>query len=298
MSEEENRILNDQSEFEISKEIYKICERDIYTVFPVGFRAAGKTMFLSSIFWYSEKHATKPFTVNPFSEYPFNNGLKERDAMVTNFDVESGKMMDRNAVGTMNLFGMSLEPKNKNLAPIKLNFIDISGEDIAKIQVAQDAQLTGKLRAVFDALQLNSSPVAFLLITPFTTNEENGDSAEDTLQCNFINYLKTNYSRLYDISKLYVIVSKWDQNNDPNYSVEAFIKEKRPSVYSLINGTNAIYGAYSIGTVLELKESNEVTHAKLMKINEDYPWRFWNKLYEMTTGKSLIHKTWWQRLFS
>jgi hypothetical protein len=295
MSEEETRVFNDQSEHEISREIYKICQEGYFTVFPVGFRAAGKTMLMSSIFRFSDRHPTKPFNVTPTKTYPFNGGFKQRDFMVNQFDAQ--ELMERNALGSLDLFGMSLNPENLKLDKIKLNFIDISGEDIANIKTSQNGDLTGKLKAVFSALELDTSPVAFLLITPFTTNEKNGDSDEDTLQCNFINFLKTDYPKLYLNSRLFVIVTKWDQNNDPQYSVETFIKEKRPAVYSLINGTNTIYGAYSIGKVLETKQGG-VTQAHLVERNDEYPWRFWDKLYQIHTGKSLIYKTWWQRLFS
>ena len=292
---DEIRVLNDASEHEISKEIFNICKGDYFTVFPVGFRDAGKTMFMSSIFRFSDRHPTKPFKVTPVPFYPFNGGFKQRDNMVTNFD--NGTLMGRTAEGTLDLFGMSLEPLNSKLEKIKLNFIDVSGEDISKIKTSQDAQLTVKLKAVFNALELDTSPVVFLLITPFETNEVNGDVDEDTLQSNFVNFLKTSYPGLYANSRLFVLVTKWDQNKDASYKVERFIKEKRPSLFSSIQATNAVYGAYSIGKVLETKEG-DLTRGTLMERNDDYPWRFWDKLYQTYTGKSLIYKTWWQRLFS
>ena len=293
--EEETKVFNDQSEHEISREIYKICQDGYCTVFPVGFRAAGKTMLMSSIFRFSDRHPTKPFTVTPDKRYPFNTGNKQRDFMVHQFDAD--ELMGRTAQGTLDLFGMSLNPDNLKLDKIKLNFIDISGEDIANIKTSQNGELTGKLKAVFSALELYTSPVAFLLITPFTTNEENGDSEEDTLQANFINFLKTDYPSLYLNSKLFIIVTKWDQNNDPQYSVEQFIKEKRPAVFSLTRNTSSIYGEYSIGKVLETKQG-DITHAHLVERDDKCPLRFWEMLYKIHTGKSLEHKTWWQRLIS
>ena len=292
---DEIRILNDASEHDISQEIFKICKEDYLTVFPVGFRAAGKTMFMSSIFRFSDRHATKPFNVTPVPNYPFNGGFKQRDTMVTNF--ETGVLMGRNPDGTLDLFGMTLKPNHPKLDQIKLNFIDVSGEDISKIKTSEDAQLTVKLKAVFNALELDSSPVVFLLITPFVTNEVNGDVDEDTLQANFVNFLKTDYPELYRKGRLFVMVSKWDQNRDAQYSVERFIKEKRPALYSLVQGTNTVYGAYSIGKVLETREG-DITKATLVEPNDEYPWRFWDKLYQTYTGQGLIYKSWWQRLFS
>jgi len=293
--DEEIRIFSDASEHDISKEIFKICSEDYFTIIPVGFRAAGKTMLMSSIFRYADRHATKPFKVTPHRHYPFNSGFKMRDMMIANFD--TGTLMGRTSDGTLDLFGMSLEPNHSKLDPIKFNFIDVSGEDISKIKVSQDAQLTKKLKAVFTALELDSSPSVFLLITPFNTNEANGDLDEDTLQSNFINYLKTDYPTLYNSSRIFVVVTKWDQNKTPNYTVEKFIREKRPSLYAAISGTNSIYGAYSIGKVLETREG-DVIKGNLVERNDDYPWRFWDKLYQSYTGKGLVYKSWWQRVFS
>ncbi|MFN5911907.1 MAG: hypothetical protein ACK45H_11265, partial [Bacteroidota bacterium] len=252
---EEIRVFGDADIHDISQDLIKrVCQEDYFTVFPIGFRAAGKTMLMSSIFRFADRHATKPFIVTPHRHYPFNGGLKQRNLMVTNFD--TGVLMGRNPEGTLELFGMELQPKHSKLDKIKLNFIDVSGEDIAKIKVSQDAQLTRKLGAIFNALALDSSPCVFLLITPFNTNEVNGDLDEDTLQTDFINFLKTDYPGLYNTSRLFVTVTKWDQNTDPKYTVERFIKEKRPSLYAAISGTNAVYGAYSIGKVLETKEGD------------------------------------------
>ncbi len=294
-NQEEIRIISDASEHEISKQIFNISKAQYFTVFPVGFRAAGKTMFMSSIFRFADRHATKPFKVTPEPRYPFNNGFKQRDQMITNFDTQV--LMGRTSDGSLDLFGMSLEPNHPKLDAINLNFVDVSGEDISKIKVAQDARLTPKLKAVFQALELDSSNVVFLLITPFESNEIHADIDEDTLQTNFVNFLKTDYPNLYKSSKLFVMVTKWDQNKDANYTVEKFIKDERPGLYSAIQGTNTIYGAYSIGKVLETTEGS-ITTASLVERNDEYPWRFWNKLYEIYTGKGLIYKTWWQRLFS
>lgn len=292
---EEIKVFSDVSEHDISREIFKICSENYFTVIPIGFRAAGKTMLMSSIFRFADRHPTKPFKVVPHGHYPFNGGFKIRDLMVTNFD--TGTLMGRTSDGTLDLFGLALEPNHHKLDKVKFNFIDVSGEDISKIKVSQDAQLTKKLKAVFAALELDSSPSVFLLITPFTTNEVNGDLDEDTLQSNFINFLKTDYPTLYNTSRVFLMVTKWDQNKDPKYTVENFIRDKRPSLYSAISGTNAVYGAYSIGKVLETREG-DVIKGNLVERNDEYPWRFWDKLYQNYTGKSLIYKTWWQRLFS
>ncbi|MFN5886374.1 MAG: hypothetical protein ACK438_00240, partial [Flavobacteriales bacterium] len=128
MEEVELRVFNDLTDHEISNEIFRVCKEDYFTVFPVGFRATGKTMFMSSIFRYADRHPTKPFKVTPHRHFPFNGGMKQRDLMIRNFD--TGTLMGRNPDGTLDLFGMELDPSHEKLDKIKFNFIDVSGEDI------------------------------------------------------------------------------------------------------------------------------------------------------------------------
>jgi hypothetical protein len=296
-SEDELRLISEASEHDISKELYRLSEQGYFTVFPVGFRAAGKTMLMSSIFRYAERNASKPFKVDVERRFPFNSGFKLYHKMVTEFEPDYGNLMGRNAAGTLELFGLNLNPNHNKLPSVKLNFIDVAGEDIEKIRVESEAQLTKKIKAVFKALELQKTPCVFLLVTPFESSEKRGDLDEDTLQSNFISFLKSEYPNLYKSSKIFVIVTKWDQNIDSKYSPEKFIVDRRPSLYSYIKDTSAVYGAYSIGNVLETNEG-DIVKASLVSINEDYPFRFWNKLYETYTRNGLIYKTWWQRLFS
>jgi hypothetical protein len=291
------RNISDASDHDIGTEFFNLSANDYFTVFPVGFRAAGKTMLLSSMFSFAEKNATKPFKVLPHRHYPFNASFKLRALMVENFDTKYGQLMGRTAVGNLDLFGMTIEPNHRKLKALKLNFVDVSGEDISKIKTTADAQLTRKLKAVFKALEMSGAPCIFMLVTPFSSNERRGDVDEDTLQTDFINFLKTDYPNLLSKSRIFILVTKWDQNKDPKFTPEMFIKQKRSSLYNLVQGTNTAYGAYSIGQVLETKESDEVK-ASLVSINEQYPWKIWNKLYETYSGQELIYKNWFQRLFS
>jgi hypothetical protein len=291
------RNISEASDHEISTEMFNLCNQNYFTVFPVGFRAAGKTMLMSSIFSFAEKHATKPFKVTPHRHYPFNASFKVRAKMVEDFDIKHGQLMGRTAVGNLDLFGLNLEPKHPKLKPLKLNFVDVSGEDIAKIKTTDDAQLTKKLKAVFHALELSDSPCVFMLVTPYSSSEQKGDSAEDTLHANFIDFLVTEYPKLYSLSRIFIVVTKWDQNIDSKFTPEMFIKQRRSSLYGKISGTKAAYGAYSIGKVLETRDGDEVM-AKLVEINNEYPYRLWKKLYETFSGESLEYKSWWQKLFS
>jgi hypothetical protein len=295
--DEEVRNISDASSHDISLEIIKSCDQDFFTVFPIGFGIAGKTMLLSSIFSFAEKNATKPFTVTHYRHYPFNNGFKLSSKMISEFDINNGQLMGRNAMGNIDLFGLTLKPKNTHLDDLNLNFVDVSGEDISKIKSTQDAKLTPKIKAIFDALELKKSPTIFLLVTPFTSVENRGDADEDALHANFIDFLSTDYPTLFKLSRLFIVVTKWDQNKDNKLTVEKFIKENRSSLYSKIMGTNAVYGMYSIGKILETTEGNE-TRSTLVEINQEYPFRLWNKVYEIFSGRELTHKKWWQRIFS
>jgi hypothetical protein len=92
-------------------------------------------------------------------------------------------------------------------------------------------------------------------------------------------------------------VSQWDKNPDQRLSVESFIQEKRPSIYNYVKNSTVVWGEYSIGQILESKGDQGIVVQEIVRINRDYPDRFWKKLYQICTNKNLDQKTFWEKLF-
>jgi hypothetical protein len=105
-----------------------------------------------------------------------------------------------------------------------------------------------------------------------------------------------NQPELLKNSKFFIVVSQWDRNPDQKLDVETYIREKRPSIYAYVKNSTVVWGEYSIGTLLE-STVDGVQIQTISRINYEYPSRFWKKLYQICTNKSLDQKTFWEKLF-
>lgn len=267
---------------------------------PIGFPQAGKSLLLSSLMYYARKGGDTLFRTNLELDFPYNKGAKSVHEMINFFD--SGKLYDPTQSGTMDLIGINITPSANKRPELKLAFLDLAGEDIQNIKISEKGEFTDKIKAVFSGLKVDDSPVIFILITPFEPAKlegetlQNAHDREDALHYDFLNYIKQSEPQILKNSKFFVIVSQWDRNPNPMSGVEEFIKEFRPSIYGYVKDSNVIWGNYSVGKLLETKVEG-VVKQELIRINRDYPSRFWRKLYHICTNKSLDGKNWFNKLF-
>jgi hypothetical protein len=274
------------------------------TIIPIGFPAAGKSLFLSSLLHYAKSSKReKLFNITP--EPPKGIFLKGRIAfneMVEYF--HNGQLYGANAKGSIDLIGLDIKPNNEKLSKLKIAFLDLAGEDIQNIKVSNNAEFTGKIKAVLNGLQANDAPVIFTLITPFepagSTSFGSNSVAhdrEDTLHFDFLSFLEKEEPNIFKNSKIFIIVSQWDKNTNPQLNIENYIQKYRPSIYAFVKNLNVIWGSYSVGRLLVQQDETGKSYQKLITINEDYPENFWKKLYQVCTGDDLDQKTFWQKLF-
>jgi len=287
-------------------------------VIPIGFPQAGKSLLLSSLMHYAIKGKDSLFRAPLEDKFPFNNGRKTADNMKRYF--ETGKIYATNKTGTLDLIGIRIEPAANKLPFLNLAFLDLAGEDIQKMKTSAGTIFTDKIEAVFNGLKVDDTPIVFALITPFlpSLRDEDGGSIdeahqrEDTLHYDFLNYIYQNQPHLMANAKFFVIVSQWDKKPETEKykkmdidarraydekEVEAFIEAKRPSIYNYVKNTNVVWGPYSIGKILESPDkTSNVIIQEIVRINYDFPARFWNKLYSICTNKSMDRKHWWEKL--
>lgn len=269
-------------------------------IIPIGFPQAGKSLLLSSLMYYARKGNDTLFRTNIERSFPYDKGNVAVNDMINFFD--KGKLYDATQAGTLDLIGINITPSKAKLPELKLAFLDLAGEDIQSIKTSEKGEFTDKINAVFNGLKIDNSPVIFTLITPFDPPRMAGESIqnahdrEDALHYDFLNYIKQDQPQLIKNAKFFVIVSQWDKNPNEKESVEDYIKTFRPSIYNYVKDSTVIWGNYSIGQLLET-QVNGVVQQEIVRINYDYPSRFWKKLYQICTNKSLDNKSFFQKLF-
>lgn len=297
---ENKMFLADMNVQEIARAFSNFDKENRVLVIPIGFPQAGKSQLLSSLMYYSRNGDDVLFEINVENNFPYDKGRIVYNQMVQ--DYSDKKLYEATAKGTLDLIGINVKPSRNGIPNLNLAFLDLAGEDIKKIKLSEGAKFTEKINAVFNGLKIDNSPVIFTLITPYIPavldNEtiESAHNREDTLHFDFINYLEMNQSQLLKNSKFFVVISQWDKNPNKKEKVEDFFKQNRKAVYNLIKNKEVMYGEYSIGKLLE-SEVNGLKIQELIRINRDYPAKYWKKLYQICTGKKLDKKSCWQKIF-
>jgi hypothetical protein len=297
---EQRSQLADLDIQKIAKEFTRFTKDNRVVIIPIGFPQAGKSLLLSSLMYYARKSDDTLFKTRLENNFPFDGGRVVVDQMINRFD--KGKVYDATAKGTLDLIGITIQPSKPKLPNLNLGFLDLAGEDIKNIKTSEGSTFTEKIDAIFNGLKIDNTPIVFTLITPFEPSQNSGESIqdahdrEDTLHYDFLNYIEVNQPQLLRNSKFFIVVSQWDKNPNEKGNVEDFIREYRPSIYGFVKNAPVIWGEYSIGQLL-VSKVNGVNIQEIVRINYDYPSRFWKKLYTVCTGKNLDQKTWIEKLF-
>lgn len=293
-------FLTDMSVHSIARVFTDFGAQDRVLCIPIGFPQAGKSLMLSSLIHYARKGVETLFRTNMDNDFPFDKGRLAADQMVDYFN--KGKIYQSTEKGSLDLIGIEMQPTKANLPPLKLAFLDLAGEDIKGIKTSEGAEFTDKINAVFNGIRIDNSPIVFILITPYEPARKDDESLqnahdrEDALHYDFLNFIKQNQPELLKNSAFFIVVSQWDKNLNTNMDVETFIREKRPSMYNYVKNSNFVWGEYSIGKLLESKVDG-VQMQEIVRIYDEYPARFWKKLYSVCTHKDLDSKTLWQKIF-
>ena len=272
------------------------------TVVPIGFPQAGKSMLLSSLFRYAVRGQDTHFNVNLENKFPFNNGRRAADIMINYF--EKGKIYSTTRKGTLDLVGLSINPTHSKLPRLDLAFLDLAGEDLQGIKSSNKGDFTAKINAVFNGLQVDDSPIIFMLITPFDPplinnfSIEEAHQHEDTLHFDFLNYLEKDQPAILNNSKIFIIVSQWDKSTNSALTVEKYIEKYRPAIHNKVKNSDVSWGQYTVGKLLTTTDESGNTFQELVKINSEYPARFWRRLYNVCTNKDLEKKSFCEKLFS
>lgn len=294
-------FLSELTVHEISREFVDFGRQKRVLVIPIGFPQAGKSLLISSLMYFAVRGAGTLFRTNLKNDFPFDRGRQTAQDMIDFFN--EGRLFKSTEEGSLDLIGIDITPTKAKLPPLNLAFLDLAGEDIKKIRTNEGASFSDRINAVFNGIRIDNSPLIFVLITPFdpprkdNETSQNAHDREDGLHYEFLNYLRENQPQLLGNAKFFVVVSQWDKNPNQVSSVEDFIREKRPSIYNYVRNSRVVWGQYSIGQILESRGDQNTIIQEIVRINRNYPDRFWKKLYQICTNQSLDHKNWWQKLF-
>ncbi len=297
---EDTEFLADIPLHDIARVFTNFNKENRILIIPIGFPQAGKSLLLSSLMYYARKGEDTLFSTNLELNFPYDKGNLAVEDMIEFFD--QGKLYDATQSGTLDLIGINITPTKTKLPELKLAFLDLAGEDIKKIKTSEGGKFTDKINAIFNGLKIDNSPVIFTLITPYEPavmekeSLQKAHQREDTLHINFLNYIKQNQPQILKNAKFFIIVSQWDKNPNENDNVENYIKTYRPSIYNYVKASDVIWGNYSVGKLLETPMDG-IIKQEIVRINYDYPSRFWKKLYHICTNKTLDNKSFFQKLF-
>jgi hypothetical protein len=279
----------------------RIDDDEVTMVIPIGFPAAGKSLFLSSLLFYAAKYESNLFELMRINHPPFEKGHKSADDMIEYFS--NKKIYALNPQGTIDLIGLKIRPRLSGRRDLNLAFLDLAGEDIKNIKTSIRGDFTDKINAVFNGLKANLTPTVFFLITPFMPpklSEEESDREahvrEDSLHTDFLDYLEQKQPEIYDNCQIFVIVSQWDRNLNAKLSIEEYMTRYRTALYNKIRNKNVVWGTYSVGRLLRQMNDDGTYMQELTQVNNEYPERLWKKLYYICTHKHL--ESWWTRLTS
>lgn len=276
---------------------------DRVLVVPIGFPNAGKSMFLSSLIYHARK--TELIFTEESAE-PFTHTKVLTDKWVES--LSDSKWVQPTRVGDISLLGLKLAPAwtqgkydNKvNPYEIKLALLDLAGEDIEKIKVSNNHELSERIDAIFKGMNVFKTQTIFVLLTPYNNiGDEDNDvfhKNEDTLMYDFLNYIKEKEPDIHKNAQYLVLVSKWSDCKNPEAEVPEYLKEYRPQLYNIINGSNVQYSNYSVGNILNTKV-NGVLHSEIINIEYESPRKIWKKLYNYCTDRDLEHKSIFSKMF-
>ena len=168
---EDNRQFHELNSHEIAREFSNLNSENYVTVIPIGFPNAGKTLWLSSILHFAKNNTGSLFSITRQRQFPFDGGFVVSDELNNNFKV-GGKLPGRTVTGTLDIFGINLSPVKEKLPSLNLALIDLAGEDISKIRTSVRGDFSNKIKAIFNGLALQNSPIIFVLITPFAPSKK------------------------------------------------------------------------------------------------------------------------------
>jgi len=282
-------LLTNFTEGEILKDIAERIIHGRRLIIPIGLPQAGKSMFIASLIAYAFKRTIKEDNSVNFEHIvpKESSGVKAITDALDNRDV-----LPSTSSNQITIIDLDMKSRYRNQS-VKISLIDFAGEDIERL-IGKREDTQGSAKKIENILAACKSQKAiFAVITPVENNTimseiSQFDKDEDNEMRSFISKLKVGNQKLYDITKLLFIISKWDVLPQ-SINSEKYLKLHRNQLHTEYVGSKNKYGLlpFSVGNVVG---------KTIIDINLRSPKKFWYTLYRWSTGKHVL--PWWKRLFS
>lgn len=284
-------FLDQFTESEILKDIALRINEGRRLIIPIGLPQAGKSMFIASLIAYAFKREEKEDNSCNFMHV----GLRDESGIKNITDaLDNNDLLPSTRPNEITIIDLNMKSRYHPERTIKVTLIDLSGEDIKTLIDGNknNNQAVGKIENILNACIAQRA--IFAILTPVDENmtevgtDSQFDKDEDTEMKMFIDTIRNNNPRLYDLTKFLIVITKWDKL-PKRIKSSKYLKLHRNQLFIEYSNNSKAYGllSYSVG---------DVVGDTIIKIVLRSPKNFWYTLYRWCTGKHVL--PWWKRLFS
>ena len=284
-------ILNSTNELTEVEQMEAIKDMKTNFVFFFGKPSSGKSAILSSIIYCLRQGNIMSSSGEKIGgSLTVQNKLDDDSGIILeniiHEQMKKRRFVDRTTAGSITYLGIEYTPdKSKKLPSIDVTFLEMSGEDLKKVEVNRDG--LGKLPSNIDVF-FKATEISLLFILTAHWKEA---AADDQRTANFLEYLIRQNPDLKK-TRVILLISQWDKNpNKDKEGVNEFVKNKMKATYTLMEDSKNVVNEYSIGHVIELDKSPYIE-----KFNDIYPSQLWKFIYKSITGQDLDKKSFLDKL--
>ena len=184
-------------------------------------------------------------------------------------------------------------PKDKRKPIFKFSILDISGEELEKVDPAKNNG--GKLKSGIDVfLKLPENNLAFICVIPAVVP---GHMDQFELSNYILNFLNTIDLKDYRKCPILFIVSKWDTVSSVYSKPEDFLKENAPLIWAKMHEADrdVTIMSFSLGEVETKGHQTKITQFKPENSEKLFNW-----MYKIQMGVELdepVSKSLWNKLW-
>jgi len=258
--------------------------QDSNFVFFFGTAESGKSVILSSMLYYLSSQAG---VLRPKLDTP---NSKEAEVLLFDFldNIRKGVLPNRTTRDRVTRIDLIFEPNNKSkkVPPIKLTFLETSGENHYEIRRG------GNYHSSIDEYLNANIPLNFILVTDYDTAHN-----DDALMMSFLNELERKGKSLKSVNAI-LVVSKWDKSGPMGVSsveqLDNFIRDRMPMTSQRMDTYGLNKSFYTIGHI----EKNSIGEERLTKLNLQTAKVLSEWLYRSIVGVDINYEgTFWERFF-
>jgi len=248
-------------------------------VFLFGKRQVGKTVVTASLLNYMSSHCDYGNLISVFDATSNKPDLGRALLEDIRSQIAQKRLPGRTDAGGITEIDVRFEPFKKGKPKLWLTFLEMSGEDLEKVDVNTEKPFPSNIDVFFKAKNLS---MTFVLVTSHQDAYK-----DDQLMAQFFDHIAAKDPK-FRSARMLLLVSQWDTYKYP-VDFRSFLKKDMPLTFArLRNGGNA-NRHFSIGTVTNVDGKDYLAEFNPQPSEDVFFW-----LYESLTRSSL--KSGWQRL--